>query len=57
MPQRGTGRLTGSAVQRGLGARQGQEAPFLEVLGGQVAGDGGRPQALLPHEVAVLEES
>lgn len=27
------------------------------MLGGQVAGDGGRPHALLPHEVTVFKES
>lgn len=55
--QTGKWRLTRSPIQSSLGTSQGQEASFLEVLGGQVAGDGRRPHALLPHQVTVFKES
>lgn len=50
-------RLTRGPIQGSLGSGQGQEASVLEMLGGQVAGDGGCPDALLPHQVTVLKES
>ena len=54
--QTGKQRLTRCPIQGGPGPRQSQEASFLEVLGGQVAGDGGGPHALLPHQVTVFKE-
>lgn len=49
-------RLTRSPIQGSFGPSQGQEASFLQVLCGQVAGDGGRPHTLLPHQVTVFKE-
>ena len=52
----GKWRLTRSPIQGSFGPSQGQEASFLQVLCGQVAGDSGCPHTLLPHHVTVFKK-